>query len=44
MEEDHDIQMDPFFDSDFPCDICGKLCRSESDLEYHQKKHETGAR
>ena len=41
MDEYHDIQSDSFFDSDFTCDICGKFCRSKSDLDHHQKKHET---
>ena len=40
MSEEHEVSSDPYFDTDFPCDICGKWCRSESDLEYHQKKHE----
>ena len=39
MSEEHAVSTDPYFDTDFPCDICGKWCRSESDLEYHQQKH-----
>ena len=40
MSEEHEVPSDLYFDTDFPCDICGKWCRSESDLEHHQKKHE----
>ena len=40
MAEEHDVPTDMFFDSDFPCDICGKCCRSGSDLINHLKKHE----
>ena len=40
MGEEHDVPTDMFFDSDFPCDICGKCCRSGSDLINHLKKHE----
>ena len=40
MSEEHEVSSDLYFDTDFPCDICGKQCRTESDLEFHQKKHE----
>ena len=38
--EEHEVPIDMFFDSDFPCDICGKCFRSPSDLVNHIKKHE----
>ena len=44
LSDEHDITSDLFFDTDFPCDICGKWCRSESDLEYHQEKHEASSK
>lgn len=40
MENDHDITTDLQYETDFPCGICGKWCRSEADLTYHLKKHE----
>ena len=40
LNYEHDIQTDLFFETDFLCDLCGKWCRSEADLAYHQKKHE----
>jgi hypothetical protein len=40
MSEEHEVSTDLYLDQDFLCDICGKWCRSESDLEYHMKKHE----
>ena len=40
MGEDHNLSTDSYFDTDYPCDICGKWCRSASDLICHQKKHE----
>ena len=39
MDNDHDIKIDMYFE-DFPCEICGKWCRSEADLTYHLTKHE----
>ena len=39
MGEDHDKETN-YFDTDFPCHICGKWRRSEEDLAYHLKKHE----
>ena len=41
MDEYHDIKSDSFFDNDFPCDVCAKLCRSKADLDFHEKKHTT---
>ena len=40
MDNDHDIKIDMYFETDFPCEICGKWCRSEADLTYHLTKHE----
>ena len=40
MGEDHDLSTESYFDTDFPCDLCGKWCRSGSDLVYHLRKHE----
>ena len=40
MGEDHDLPTDSYFETDYACDICGKWCRSASDLILHQKKHE----
>ena len=40
MDDEHDIQTDLYYETDFPCDICGKFCRTEEDLTYHLKKHE----
>ena len=40
IEDEHDIKTD--FETDFPCDICGKWRRTEGDLTYHLKKHELG--
>ena len=37
LDEYHDIQTDSLFDSDFPCDVCAKQCRSKSDLDFHQQ-------
>ena len=42
MGEEHDLPSDSCFGTDFPCDICGKWCRSASDLINHLKKHELG--
>ena len=39
MGEDHDKETN-YFDTDFPCDICGKWRRSGEDLAHHLKKHE----
>ena len=40
MDDEHDIKTDMYFETDFPCEICGKQCRSEEDLSYHLHKHE----
>ena len=40
IDDEHNIQTDPYFETDFPCEICGKYCRTEADLTYHLKKHE----
>ena len=40
MDENNDIQSDSFFDDEFACNVCGKLCISKEDLDYHQKKHD----
>ena len=39
MGKDHDKETN-YFDTDFPCDICGKWCRSEADQAHHMRKHE----
>ena len=40
MDDAHDLKTDMYFETDFPCETCGKWCRSEADLNYHIKKHE----
>ena len=40
IEDEHDIKTDIFLETDFPCEICGKWCRTAADLTYHLKKHE----
>ena len=40
MDDEHNIQTDMFYETDFPCEICAKWCRTEADLTYHIKKHE----
>ena len=40
IEDEHDIKTDIYFKTDFPCEICGKWCRTAVDLTYHLKKHE----
>ena len=44
MDKYHDIQSDSFFGDEFACDVRGTLCRSEKDLDYHQKKHEASVK
>ena len=41
IEDEHDIKTDIHFETDFPCEICGKWCRTNADLTYHLKKHES---
>ena len=41
MGEEHDTEK--FFDTDFPCDVCGKWCRSATDLINHLKRHDIGS-
>jgi hypothetical protein len=40
MDDEHDLNTDMYFETDFPCEICGKWCRTGADLTYHLKKHE----
>ena len=40
MDDEHALNTDMHFQTDFPCEICGKWCRTESDLTYHLIKHE----
>ena len=40
MGDEHDLPSDSYFDTDFSCEICGKWCRSASDLILHHRKHE----
>ena len=40
MDDEHNINTDMHFETEFPCEICGKLCRTEADLTNHLKKHE----
>ena len=40
IEDEHDIKTDLHFETDFPCEICGKWCRTVEDLTYHLKRHE----
>ena len=44
MGEEHDRSSESYFDTDYPCDICGKWCRSASDLIHHQKRHDIGTK
>jgi hypothetical protein len=39
MDDAHDINTDLQYETDFPCDICAKWCRTEADLTYHLKRH-----
>ena len=39
--EEHEKDDKLCFDSDFPCNICGKWCRSEEDLARHEQNHAT---
>jgi hypothetical protein len=41
MGEEHNLPSDSYFNTDFACGVCGKCCRSEQDLNYHQTKHES---
>ena len=34
-----DIETEMYFETDFPCEICAKWCRTEAALTYHIKKH-----
>ena len=40
IEDEHDIKTDIHFERDFPCKIF-KWCRTNADLTYHLKKHES---
>ena len=40
MDDEHNVQTDMYFETDFPCETCGKWCRSEADLNYHIRKHQ----
>ena len=37
LDDEHDVKTDMYFETDFPCEICGKWCRSEADLTFHLK-------
>ena len=39
MDDEHDINTDMQYETDFPCEICAKWCRTEADLTYHLKSH-----
>ena len=41
--EEHGKDDQLCFTSDFPCDICGKWCRSEEDLARHEQEHEANS-
>ena len=41
---DHDITSELYFETDFPCDICGKWCRTEADRTHHLKLHEVSSK
>ena len=40
MDDEHALNTDMHLQTNFRCEICGKWCRTESDLTYHLKKHE----
>ena len=40
MDDEHGIETEMHFETDFPCEICAKWGRTEADLTYHIKKHE----
>ena len=40
MDDEHALNTDMHLQTDFTCEICGRCCRTESDLTYHLKKHE----
>ena len=37
MCDEHEVTSDLNFESDFPCETCGKYCNTENDLNIHQK-------
>ena len=39
MDYEHDINTDMQYETDFPCEICAKWCRTEADLTHHLKRH-----
>ena len=40
MDYEHSITTDMQYETDFPCEICAKWCRTEADLTHHLKRHE----
>ena len=40
MDGEHCMKTDMYFEMDFPCETCGKWCRTEADLTYQLQKHE----
>ena len=41
MTEEHLTDDKLGFETDFPCDMCGRWCKSEEELNKHKKKHMT---
>ena len=39
MADEHDVNTDLFYETDFGCEICAKWCRTDADLSYHLKRH-----
>ena len=39
MDDEHDINTDMQYETDFPCEICAQWCRTEADLNHHLKRH-----
>ena len=39
MGEDHDKDWISYFDTDFPCSVCDRWCKSEKELKRHMKIH-----
>ena len=37
MGEEHDRDFISYFESDFPCSVCDRWCKSEKDLNHHMK-------
>ena len=37
MYEDHDKDLISYFESEYPCSVCDRWCKSEKDLNHHMK-------